>query len=807
MESPQSLRPRPTASLKFALWLMLVACAHSGARAQPVTAALDGTAHAVLSQIVTAEIANGDVPGAVVIVGTERGDTWAFVAGKRMLRPRVETMSVDTVFDLASLTKVIATTTAIMQLAERGKLQLADPVAHYWPAFASNGKASITVQQLLSHTSGLPAEPPNFERQAARGMTRDQLLRSIARISPVALPEERILYSDVNFVVLGELVERITGLPLDVYCKRFIFAPLGMKDTAFTPDAARAARSAPTTSDLHGMRAGRVHDPLASALRGVAGNAGLFSTAADLARFARMMLRGGLAESNGAMHASSRERRILTAAGIAKMATPASALTGPPWRGLGWDLSAPLTANRDRLAPVGTIGHTGYTGTGIWIDLVTRRFVIVLSNRVHALGGGDAAPLRAQVLALVASGAPPVRQREVLSALPDARAALDAAARLPVAKGPVRAGIDVLAAQRFTMLAGMRVGLVTNRSGFDANGERTIDLLMRAPQVRLIRLFSPEHGLDSAVDEPVGDSVDASSGLVVHSLYGNTTRFPPHALAGLDALVLDLQDAGVRLFTYETTLGYALEAAAAAHIPLVVLDRPNPLGAARFGGPALDAGRESFTGYFPLPLQHGLTIGELATLFNAERHIGADLRVVPMDGYSRAMRFADTGLGWIPISPNLRSLSALESYPDLALLEGANVSVGRGTPHPFEWLGAPWIDGRQLAAALNGVTDEAHFEPVDFVPTEAAYRGEVCHGVSITRTLSERAPGSLGLRLVVTLRALYPATFDTAATRDAIGSSMISRAIEQDAPADLLQALASRDTDTFALLRQRYLHY
>nr|WP_242684033.1 exo-beta-N-acetylmuramidase NamZ domain-containing protein [Paraburkholderia hospita] len=785
--------------------LAFVAC--SGfAHAQTVMSVFGGQAHAVLSQIVSEEITDGHIPGVVIIAGTADGHSWQLVLGDRMLLPRVEPMTADTVFDLASLTKVVATTTAIMQLVERGKLDLAATAARYWPAFGANRKAQITIQQLLSHTSGLPAEPPGFAGPR-RGVTREMLLRSVANVTPVAMPDERTIYSDVNFIVLGELVTRVTGLPLDVYCRELIFRPLGMKDTAFTPDAAHSARSAPTTADAHGMRQGRVHDPLASALHGVAGNAGLFSTAGDLARFARMLLRGGLADSDGAKHTSSPYRRILRPESIARMSVPTSAAAELPWRSLGWELNAPLAANRDRLPPVGIIGHTGYTGTGMWVDFVTRRFLIVLTNRVHLVNRGDAAPLRAQALALLSSGAAPVSSQDIVHALPEAREALNQGARLPVAKGPVRAGIDVLAAQGFAMLAGMRIGLVTNRSGFDARGQRTIDVLLHAPHVTLARLFSPEHGLDIGVDEPVGNSVDPSSGLVVHSLYAQTRRIPPGALVGLDALVFDLQDAGVRFFTYETTLGYALEAAAAAHIPLVVLDRPNPLGADRFGGPSLDAGHESFTGYFPMPLQHGLTIGELATLFNEARHIGADLHVIPMEGYLRSMRFADTGLGWIPISPNLRTLSAADLYPDVALLEGANISVGRGTPHPFEWVGAPWIDGERLAAALNGLRDDAHFESIDFVPTESTFRGRLCHGVRITRKTPRSAPGSFGMAIVATLHAMYPQVFDVAATRDAIGSSAISQAIEGGAGPDALQALITRETDAFRPVRQRYLRY
>ena len=672
-----------------------------------------------------AQITAGRIPGAVVLIGDSTHVLYRQAFGQRVTTPSPEPMTLDTEFDLASLTKVIATTTAVMQLAEAGRIDLDAPVAQYWPDFAMQGKNAVTVRELLAHTSGLapalPVRPPQPGRKA--------VLSAIAAQRPRSAPGERVLYSDLNFVVLGELVERITHLPLDAYCRVHIFGPLGMRDTVFVPDAGRAARSAPTIANKAGILRGRVHDPTARWMGGVSGNAGLFSTADDLARFAQMMLNEGRAGTV----------QILRPESIAALAAASSPLAAMPWRGLGWELAAPLVPNHDRLPPIGIIGHTGYTGTGLWIDRVTRQFIVILTNRVYPDDRGDARPLRAQLLALLASRAEPVSAAQIGRSLPSAVPALRAANRLPISTGPVQTGIDVLEAQQFAPLAGMRVGLITNRSGFDAKGRRTIDVLAHAPGVTLAALFSPEHGLDTDVDERVGDTRDAATGLTVHSLYGATQRFPAGSLRGLDALIFDIQDAGVRFFTYETTLGYALEAAAARGIPLFVLDRPDPLGAQRFGGPVLDSRRESFTGYFPAPLQPGMTVGELANLFNRNKHIGADLRVVPMQGYRRTMTFADTGLGWVPLSPNLRTLSQLDLYPDVGLLEGANVSVGRGTPHPFEWIGAPWIDANRLATALNALDAGAHFEPLDFVPTESTWRGQLCHGVSITRDAGLRA--------------------------------------------------------------------
>jgi uncharacterized protein YbbC (DUF1343 family)/CubicO group peptidase (beta-lactamase class C family) len=756
---------------------------------------LDVAARLQLEQVVDAQIAAGRIPGAVVVIGDAGHVLYRKAFGQRALAPAAEAMTLDTEFDLASLTKVIATTTAILQLAETGRLRLDAPVAQYWPAFAVNGKEGVTVRQLLAHTSGLRADLPARPVRAGRS----GVLSAIAAEHLLSQPGQRVIYSDLNFVVLGELVQRVTHQSLSAYCQSHVFAPLHMRDTVFLPDALRAARSAATTADLAGMRRGRVHDPTAAWMGGVSGNAGLFATADDLTRFAQMMLNGGLSGTT----------RILRPQSIAALAAATSPLSTVPWRGLGWELAAPLVSNRDRLPPIGTIGHTGYTGTGIWIDLASRQFVVILTNRVHPDDQGDARPVRAQVLAVLASHAAPLSVAQTGHVLPWAVPALTAATRLPVSIGPVQVGIDVLETQQFAQLSGMRVGLITNRSGFDAAGRRTIDVLAHAPGVTLASLFSPEHGLNTDVDAKVDDTIDSATGLPVYSLYGKDQRFPAGSLDALSALVFDVQDAGVRFFTYETTLGYALEAAAARGIPLFVLDRPDPLGADRFGGPVQDAGRESFTGFFPLPLLPGMTVGELADLFNRERHIGADLRVVPMRGYRRAMRFADTGLGWVPPSPNLRTLDQLDLYPDVALLEAANVSVGRGTPHPFEWIGAPWIDGVMLARAMNALNVGAHFEPVDFVPTESTWRGQLCHGVSIVPNTPQtpRRPAHLGLALLSTLHAHYPATFDMAATRDSIGSATLWQAIQDGAAPEMLEALEAGQLARFSPMRDQYLHY
>ena len=247
---------------------------------------------------------------------------------------------------------------------------------------------------------------------------------------------------------------------------------------------------------------------------------------------------------------------------------------------------------------------------------------------------------------------------------------------------------------------------MTNHTGRDREGRSTIDLLHEAQGVTLIALFGPEHGIRGAVEEKVADARDEKTGLPIYSLYGTRRKPTPETLKGIDTLVYDIQDAGCRFYTYISTLGYLLEVAGQSRgwmtqpLRVVVLDRPNPIGGLAVEGPVLDSGRESFVAFHALPVRHGMTVGELARLFNAERKLGADLEVVRMEGWQRSDFYDSTGLPWINPSPNLRSLTEALLYPGIGLLETTNVSVGRGTDRPFEWVGAPWIDGRKLAAAL-----------------------------------------------------------------------------------------------------------
>lgn len=712
-----------------------------------------------IAGVVESHIAAGKIPGAVVLIGSRDGVVYRRAFGYRALQPEKLPMTVDTIFDLASLTKVIATTTAVMQLVETGKLALADPVVKYWPAFAVNKKATITVRDLLTHYSGLRPDL-NLGTSWSGYATA---LNLIVREKPLSPPRRRYLYSDINFEILGELVRRVSGLSLDDYCAHHIFTPLRMTATAFRPSAALVNRIALTEPRRGQMQFGIVHDPTAYRMGGVAGHAGLFSTADDLAIFAQMLLNQG--RLNGA--------RILDALTVQQMTTPQSPSDGARPRGLGWDMLAPAAGDREVFPSGGWYGHTGFTGTSLWIDPLSQTYVVMLANRVHPNGKGDVRALRERIARIVASALRP-RKNELL------QAALQISSTYRVAADTVKPGIDVLAAAHFAPLAGCRVGLITNHTSLDSTGRRTLDLLHNASGLKLAAIFSPEHGLHGVVDTKVASGKEPTTGLPLYSLYGNVTRPTDTMLDGLDALVFDIQDAGARFYTYITTMAYAMEAAAKKGIGFYVLDRPNPLSGSTVQGPILDADLRSFTGYFPLPVRHGMTVGELAQLFNNENHIGVQLHVIPMHGYQRTEWYDDTGLRWVAPSPNLRTLTQATLYPGVALVEGANVSVGRGTETPFELVGAPWINSVRLAAYLTQRQIQGvRFASVNFTPTGNRYAHRRCYGIRLSvidRHILD-AP-ALGIEIAAALHSLYPKEFHLEQTLGMIGARWVVQAIQ-----------------------------
>ncbi len=756
-----------------------------------------------IAPLVEAAIQAKKIPGAVVLIGHNDQVVYRKAFGERSLVPERRAMTTDTIFDVASMTKVVATTTAVMQLVEQGKIVLGAPVSDYWPEFQQNGKDLVTVRELMTHYSGLP---PDLELKPA-WTGYDTAMQMIVAATLDAPPGTRFIYSDINFETLGEIVRRVSGKPLDVYCAEHIFKPLGMKDTLFRPPASLRARIAPTQYE-HGSSGpvlwGTVHDPTSRFMGGVAGHAGLFSTAGDLSIFAQMLLDGGV--HNG--------ERILSPLSIEKMTTPQTPPDQMVLRGLGWDIDSPFASNRGELFGVGSFGHTGYTGTSIWIDPVTKTYVILLTNRVHPNNKGEVGGLRTGLGTLLAGALGPLSERQVL----DSRRSLTSYFELMksyreqgLRNGNVRTGIDVLEAEHFASLAGKHVGLITNSSGRASDGERTIDLLDHAPDVKLLALFSPEHGLEGSAAEgaKVESARDAATGVPVYSLYGDVQRPTAQMLEGIDALVFDIQDVGARFYTYITTLGYCLEAAGKKGMEFYILDRPNPINGAEVDGPMLDPDLRSFIGYFPMPIRHAMTVGELAKMFNGENHLNAKLHVIKMEGWQRTDWFDETGQAWINPSPNLRNLTEEILYPGVCLLEGANVSVGRGTDTPFEMVGAPWIDGRELAAYLNGRKIQGvRFLPMDFTPLSGNFAGEVCHGVQFI-LLDRQAlePTEMGVELLAALWRLFPQNFKLDATLHLVGNHKVLESIRTGQSPSRIWYDWQEDVGRFKKVRARYLLY
>ena len=807
---------------RYLLALCLLLLSYQCLRAQlpqtkPEVVSVSSSQLALMEPAIEEAINQHKLPGAVVVVGRKGKIVWKRAYGARAIEPAREPMSVDTIFDLASLTKVVATATSIMVLVERGKVRLSDPVSAYIPELKGEGRERITIEELLIHKSGYA---PDFDLRE-QWVGYDEAIKRLKK-EPLRTPAgTRFVYSDINYIALGEVVHRVSGMPLDQFARKNIFQPLGMRDTGFLPAKSLMSRIAPTEkrrgqlnylgdsaanagADADLWLRGQVHDPTSFRMNGIAGHAGLFSTVSDLAIYCQMILNGG--EYRGV--------RILAPTTVVEMTRPRLVTSTGGTRGLGWDINTTFSTNRGDVFPLGSFGHTGFTGTSIWIDPASNMFLIFLSNRVHPDGKGDVGPLRGRVASIVGASITDgavvdAARKQYASYYAEIVKALEKTSNEVPPAANVLTGIDVLERDNFKQLAGLRIGLVTNQTGRDRQGRSTIDVLNKAPGVKLVSLFSPEHGIRGIADEKVSDSKDESTGLPIHSLYGETRRPKPEQLKDLDALVFDIQDIGVRFWTYSSTLGYLLEEAARAKLPVFVLDRPNPIGGVDVEGPIADADKLSFTAYHTIPTRHGLTMGELAQLFNKQRNIGADLRVIKMEGWQRSMWFDQTNLTWINPSPNMRSLTEATLYPGIGLLETTNVSVGRGTDTPFEILGAPWIQGDKLAEYLNqrgipGVT----FVPLRFTPKASVFKDVECGGINIIVTARDQfKPITTGIEIAVALRTLYPNDWKIDSyLRLLVNSNSLDRLKRGDGARDIVNSWNSQ-LEGFRKARAEFLLY
>ena len=739
---------------------------------QPEAAFYPAKLEAIDAAIVRA-IAAGKAPGAVVRLESG-GAVYQKSYGVKSVEPVLLPMTADTIFDGASLTKVIATTPAIMLLVERGKLRLDDKVNHWILGFEAHGKEAVTVRHLLTHTSGL--RPGLSAKPAWSGVAKAIDLAKEERLT--AQPGTKFRYSDINFILLGEIVQLASGQLLDEFTSKHIYRRLGMRDTGFLPPFKKRSRVAPTErvggEILHGI----VHDPTARRMDGVAGHAGLFTTAADLSRFAHMMLNGG--KLNG--------RRIFKRETVQFMTSVHTPEGMKARRGLGWDIDSPYSSPRGNHFAVGGYGHTGWTGGSLWIDPATRTIVILMTSRTHPDGRGNVIALRREVATLAA---------EALRGF-----SFGGSEALGVLNGA-----DVLRQRKGVLPRGAKVGLITNHTGHDRHRRSTLDFLRASKEVELMALFSPEHGLYGKLDEKVSDSTDDKTGLKIHSLYGDTRKPTPEQLAGLDALIFDIQDIGCRFYTYISTMGLAMEAAAEAGIQFIVLDRVNPIGGGTVAGP-VRLGPSQFIAYHDIPVQHGMTAGELARMINAERGLDVGLEIVKIEGWKRDRFFDSTGQPWTNPSPNMRNLTQALLYPGIGLLETA-MSVGRGTDTPFEVVGAPYIDGVRLARRLNalgqaGVT----FIPIRFTPSSSVHEGEPCGGVNIIvidRRKLHAVP--LGIGIARVLHELYPKQFPLAKVGRLLCHPPTLEALGQGKTLAQIEALWRTGLAKFTPRRAKYLLY
>ncbi|HTV08509.1 MAG TPA: sodium/solute symporter [Candidatus Aquilonibacter sp.] len=868
------------------------------------------------ADLINDAIAHHHLPGAVLLIGHSGRVVFEHAYGDRKLagepglngRPSpAERMTENTIFDMASLSKNLSTSTSIMQLYEQGKLTFDEPVEQLLPDFNPDHdpeRAQVTVRMLLTHMSG---EPPDVDLRDPWGLEKPDKAEGIRRALSAPLQREpgvRFVYSDINFILLGDIVETLSGEPLDVYAQDHIFKPLGMTDTRYLPIAkacgphrivgaaivwAPASRSkkypckagdwntsllrriAPTTHDDESkadpaanphfdmLTRGTVHDPTTRRMGGVAGHAGVFSTAHDVSLFAQALLdRLSGRPSKFPLKQSTLELMTtpeqpghyagqLTLANTAEQSAIANgekgaepglaprypAIHGMDLRGFGWDIDTAFSKPRGMIFPIGSFGHTGFTGTSLWMDPGSDTYVVLLANAVHPRGNPPISNLRGQVATFVARALKLYIGTELSASSPS----------------QTLTGIDVLESDHFAELAtlaaqhnnSLHLGILTNQSGVDAHGDRTIDVIANdlpkiVPGAKLETIFSPEHGIFGKQDTKSFDpEIDPTTGLHVTSLYGvhDSDRRPSHEqLKDLDAVIIDLQDAGVRTYTYETVTGYFLEAAAREQtefhhtLNIVVLDRPDPINGIAEQGPVSDPGHENYTDYGQIPLRHGMTLGELARFYNGTKHIDAPLTVVAMQHWARSEFYDQTGLPWIDPSPNLHELTATILLPGLTMVEATNATVGRGTPTPFELIGGglppkdkvtgaqspAWFHAADVADALNardipGVTFAATRTTVDDDPVHP-YHGQTIEAVRITVTNRNALDSpELGVEILSALHKLYPTQFRLERAANLLASSATLEAIERGDDPRAIAARWQPALDQFRTARDPYLIY
>ncbi|HRK33439.1 MAG TPA: DUF1343 domain-containing protein [Candidatus Hydrogenedentes bacterium] len=704
-------------------------------------------------------------PGAVAYVG-DLEHTHAHIAvGSRQTVPAVLPAEPDTLYDLASVTKVMATATAILLLNQDGVVDLDAPVTDFLPIPAFS---TISVRHCITHTAGLNPGRPFYKDSN----TIDGMLERYAAM-PLSWPAgTRWLYSDVGYMILGRIVELASKQKFDAFCRQRIFEPFKLTRTAFNPPAEWVVNCAATeNSEWRGkVMIGQVHDENAYAVGGVAGHAGLFSTASDIARYARALLAGQIL-------------KLETVAAMAKVGATAAW----PWQGLGWQLDAWPTKNFGFLPARDAMGHAGWTGTSVWIDRKANRFVILLSNTCH-----------------------PSRDRRDNESL--RKVFHTAVGKLYYPKSTnAHCGLDRLVREDFRDLRGKRVALLTHHAAVDQLGRHILDVFALAPNVKIVRLFSPEHGIRGQAEAGAAVS-EQESKIPVVSLYGKRTAPLPDELAGVDVFVIDLQDVGARFYTYPATMKACLKACAAAKVPVLVLDRPNPIGGSILEGP-LAASSDSMVCWGLVPVRHGMTMGEIALyLRDTElRDLTLSVSVNALDSWAPERLFSECSLPWIPPSPNIPTPETALIYSGTCLFEGCNVNEGRGTDAPFMQFGAPWVDSQRVlsavpAAALAGVSIEAVSYTPKSIPGRAAnpkYKEKGCHGLRIALHNAHAVrPFTTAIALIIALRDTHSDHFKWEKSFDVLaGGPQLREAIERGDSADKIVADAAAGIAAFNATR------
>lgn len=717
-----------------------------------------------IEELVAGALRRGELPGCVIAIGNREGLIYLKAFGERTTG---EPMTLDTRFDLASLTKPLATAASVMALVEQGAIELNAQASRYLSELKTDDKRGITVRELLLHTSGLPRV--NALSQFDQG--KAQALRLIAQEPLVSAPGTRFNYSDLGFILLGSLVERVTGVPLDEYAEKRLFSPLKLHATRFNPQADTRDLYAPTEERDGQVIRGVVDDPRAFRLGGVAGNAGLFSSARDVSRFAQMLLRHG--ELDGV--------QVLREDTVSAMLDPKRA--GATKRALGWDAESPYAHGRGQLFSARAVGHGGYTGTSLWLDPKQDLFVLMLSNRVHVGRKGSIHPLTSSVT--------------------------DLALRALRRDGPqeLLAGIDVLAESAFAELRGRPIALLTHAAATDRKGIRTLDRLLAAPGVQIKSVMTPEHGFDAKQEGHIANQ--QMGALPVYSLFGKNRKPRPEMLRGIDTVVIDLVDVGTRFYTYMSSVLAVMESCAELGVDVMLLDRPNPIGGARVEGPLSEPAFRSFVNFHPLPLRHGMTAGELARFLMQERNIPVRLKVMRVEGWQRELWFGETKLAWRPPSPNLATQEQAMLYPAVALIEGTNLSVGRGTSYAFRVIGAPFIQAPALARLLadKGV-EGVRVKATSFRPKVGPYAGVSVPGVSFELLDAHSfSAAKLGLAIIEALTQLHGADWDRTRLLRMVAHRGTLEALAEGKAFAEIEASWQAELSAFSEARERALLY